>query len=135
MRMNRELQRAWRQLVVQIEPEVELMLGAGLPTSPEIVNKDLTRFFNKVRWKQYGARWADVPLERPIAAVGFHELIEGNHHVHLAVVGPDRFYDRIVTHGSRIWKATRPAGDFHADSIKRLEGYARYITMAALPFC
>lgn len=128
--MNRDLRRGWMALVQQIEPEVELMLGAGLPTTPEIVNRDLTHFFNRVRSRQYGRRWADTVLEKPIVAVGFHEMLEGNHHVHLAVSGPERFYDRIATDGSRIWKSTRIAGDFHVDSIKRIEAYSNYITKA-----
>ena len=129
--MSKELKRAWKDLVIQINPEIELMLGAGLDTTPEIMNRDMTRFFNRVQRQVYGPRWASSPLDRPIAAIGFHEMIEGNHHVHLAASGPDRFFDRIATHGSRIWKATRRAGDFHVDSIRRIEGYSRYITKAA----
>jgi len=129
--MDRDLRRGWMDLVREIEPELELMLGGGLPTTPEIVNRDLTRFFNKVRRRQYGPRWASTALEKPIAAIGFHEMMDGNHHVHLAVSGPERFYDRLATDGSRIWKATRIAGDFHVDSIKRIDAYANYITKAA----
>lgn len=129
--MSDELKRAWQDLVVQINPEIELMLGAGLATSPAIVNRDITRFFNKVQRRIYGPRWADSSLYYAIEAVGFHEMLDGNHHVHLAVAGPDRFFDRIATDGSRIWKATRIAGDFHVDSIKRIQGYSRYITKAA----
>lgn len=128
--MDGNLRRGWMELVRTIEPEVELMMGAGLPTTPEIVNRDLTHFFNRVRERQYGPRWSKLPLEKPIAAVGFHEMFDGNHHVHLAVSGPERFYDRLATDGSRIWKATRIAGDFHVDSIKRIEAYASYITKA-----
>lgn len=129
--MSERVRRAWRDCVLQIQPELAFTLGAGLSTNPERLNRDAARFLNKVQRRAYGPRWAKVPLERPIEAVGFHELVDGNHHMHMAAAGPYEFRERLMLDGSRLWKATRIAGDFWCDIISREEGYARYITKAA----
>jgi hypothetical protein len=129
--MSEKMRRAWKELVLQIKPEIAVTLGAGLPTTTDRLNKDAVRFLNKVQRRAYGPRWAKITLDQPIEAIGFHELIDGNHHMHLAAAGPYEFRERLMLDGRRLWKATRVAGDYWDDVIDRADGYAGYITKAA----
>lgn len=129
--MSERMRRAWRDCVLQIEPDIAVTLGAGFPTTTDRMNKAAARFLNKVQRRAYGPRWAKIALEQPIEVVGFHELVESNHHMHLAAAGPYEFRERLMLDGSRLWKATRTAGDFWVELIERAEGYSGYITKAA----
>jgi len=118
----------WQQFVESLELPVELMLGMGLETSTARLNRDITRFFNTIQRDALGTRWRRKPASERVTAVGFHEHMASNTHVHLAVGGGERVLNRLATNGLDTWKSIRVAGDFNFDRIHSLGRYSRYIT-------
>ena len=118
----------WIAAAQAIEPTVALMLGMGLSTTSDRLNRDIDKFLNAIQRRAYGPRWPNRPAADRPAAIGFHEHLDSNHHVHLAVRASPEIMAVLAERGNRTWKAMRLAGDFHFAPIDSIESYTRYIT-------
>ncbi len=116
-------------LIVDLDPNVTVMLGAGEGLSLITFDGQARHFLNKVHNQAYGRNWARrSPYER-IEAVGWPEHVDLNLHMHLALRVPNPDLLRCLQAGRKTWGSIRLKGDYHCEQIKTTPLlYARYIT-------
>ena len=127
MNNHRDLRTAYIEMMLSIEPNITVMLGAGLGASPITLEQQASEFFDRIMRKAYGRSWSREPEANWPTAFGFIEHTDTNLHMHIAARVTIPVRDQLF-HGSKIWKKLRKAGDYDCQLVINSKKYSRYIT-------
>lgn len=123
----RDETRAW---IIATEPGAMATCSYGYAVDPIVGAASIKHLLNRAQRQAFGRRWAQVPAEYRLSAIGVWERVHrwGNTHCHVLVAGPKPVLRILRGWGAFAWEELQPRGQLHVRPIRSQNDAASYIT-------